>query len=83
MCNCGGRNQRMAASSSAFIPNANPNTIEFVYVGRTALTAIGPVTGASYRFNQPGARVQVDVRDAASMAQVPVLRQAVAAARAS
>jgi hypothetical protein len=72
----------MAASSSAFAPEANPNTIEFIYVGRTALTAIGPVTGASYRFNQPGARLQVDTRDAASMAQVPVLRQVVTTARA-
>jgi hypothetical protein len=50
-------------------------SIEFTYIGHTALTAIGPVTGASYRFNQPGARVHVSRSDAASMAQIPVLRR--------
>ncbi len=49
--------------------------IEFVYLGRTALTAIGPLTGNTYRFRQPGARVRVDRLDAASLAQIPVLRR--------
>ena len=50
-------------------------TVEFMYQGRTALTAIGPITGARYRFNQPGARVHVDIRDAASLAQIPRLQR--------
>jgi hypothetical protein len=53
----------------------NADTTEFAYVGRTALSAIGHVTGASYRFARPGARVHVDRRDAASLEQVPVLRR--------
>jgi hypothetical protein len=39
------------------------------------LTAIGPVTGVSYRFTLPGARVHVDALDAASLQQIPVLRR--------
>ncbi len=49
----------------------------FEYVGKTALTAIGPVTGARYRFERPGARVAVDPRDRRSLAAVPNLRQVV------
>jgi hypothetical protein len=61
------------AASSAGIGDAD--TTEFAYVGRTALSAIGHATGASYRFAHPGARVHVDKRDAASLEQVPVLRR--------
>ena len=47
----------------------------FEYVGNTGLTVRGPVTGRQYRFDRPGARVEVDPRDRASVAAVPVLRQ--------
>lgn len=47
----------------------------FEYVGKTALTALGRVTGRRYRFSRPGARVAVDRRDAPSLAAVPNLRQ--------
>jgi hypothetical protein len=47
----------------------------FEYVGKTALTAIGPVTGRHYRFSQPGAVVEVDPRDSTSLAAVPNLRK--------
>ncbi len=50
-------------------------TVEFAYVGRTALVAIGPLTGTTYRFYQPGARVRVDIRDAPSLAQIPLLQR--------
>jgi hypothetical protein len=46
----------------------------FEYTGATALTVMGPVTGARYRFNRSGSRVHVDPRDSASLARVPVLR---------
>jgi len=49
--------------------------VEFVYIGRTALTAMGPRTGMAYRFHHTGARVRVDTRDAPSMAQIPMLRR--------
>lgn len=85
MCNCGSRSQRSALSPTGH--NApQPRTGdarsqgatlagEFAYIGRTAMTAIGPVTGTSYRFTLPGARVRVDLRDAASLEQIPVLRR--------
>jgi hypothetical protein len=47
----------------------------FQYVGKTAMTAIGLVSGRQYRFASPGAILQVDPRDRASLAAVPNLRQ--------
>ncbi len=47
----------------------------FEYVGLTGLTVAGPVTGRVYRFDRPGARVEVDPRDRPSIAAIPVLRQ--------
>ena len=74
MCNCGSRSERRKLTASS-IETGAANTMEFAYVGRTALSAIGHVTGASYRFAHPGARLRVDKRDAASLEQVPVLRR--------
>jgi hypothetical protein len=48
------------------------------YEGRTGLTAIGGATGTRYRFDHPGATVQVHPRDLASLARVPGLRQVTA-----
>jgi hypothetical protein len=47
----------------------------FEYVGKTALTAIGPISGRHYRFSYPGAIVEVDSRDGPSLATVPNLRK--------
>ncbi|HSF39977.1 MAG TPA: hypothetical protein VLT87_09310 [Thermoanaerobaculia bacterium] len=44
-------------------------------MGTTGLTGTGPFTGRRYRFDGPGARVEVDARDAPSMAGVPNLRR--------
>jgi len=49
--------------------------VQFEYVGRSSLMAIGPVTGRRYRFDGPGARVAVDRRDRRSLLSVPHLRQ--------
>lgn len=48
--------------------------IRFEYAGRTGLTVMGPATGRTYRFNAPGAVVEVDPRDAPQVAAVPRLR---------
>jgi hypothetical protein len=45
------------------------------YVGRTAMTVIGPMTGRRYRFDRPGARLAVDARDHASLTRIANLRQ--------
>jgi hypothetical protein len=59
---------RSAAGSQHFVAY-------FEYVGRTAITVIGPVSGIRYRFAAPGSRLAVDLRDRRALAGVPHLRQ--------
>jgi hypothetical protein len=47
----------------------------FKYLGQTGMTVIGPRTGKRYRFDGPGATVEVDLRDRLSLAALPRLRQ--------
>lgn len=54
-------------------PVVAPSRTIYEYVGRTALTVDGPVSRKRYYFGRPGARVEVDVRDVASLARIPVL----------
>jgi hypothetical protein len=54
---------------------AQAAAVTFEYVGRTGLSARGGVTGTTYRFDRPGARVRVDPRDAPSLSAVPVVRR--------
>jgi hypothetical protein len=49
-------------------------TPTFEYIGRTALTVFGPISGAPYRFPGPGSRLAVDPRDRAALSAVPVLK---------
>jgi hypothetical protein len=62
-------------------PNARPSTRtqtahpQFEYVGKTALTVVSPLTGRQYRFAQPGARLDVDVKDRSWLAFVPNLQR--------
>jgi len=46
----------------------------FQYLGRTALTVVGPITGARYRFERPGSQRHVDPRDRPGLLRVPVLK---------
>jgi hypothetical protein len=56
-------------------PLAGDQIAAFEYIGKTALTAIGPASGRHYRFSHPGAIVAVDARDSASLETVPNLRR--------
>ena len=56
-------------------PGFAPKVV-FEYTGNTAMAVIGAVSRMRYTFIKPGARVQVDARDRASLAAVPHLRQA-------
>ncbi|GGF23681.1 hypothetical protein GCM10011611_32220 [Aliidongia dinghuensis] len=47
----------------------------FVYIGNTALSVQGPVSGKAYRFDRPGARLEVDPRDRILLASLRQLRQ--------
>lgn len=64
-------------ASSAGMPTANGELQHptFEYVGKTALTVIGAISGIRYRFDRPGARVRIDCRDQLSLERVPVLRR--------
>ena len=70
------RQVNQPSQQSNFVrPVSRPHVIVFEYIGKTVLTAIGPVSGRRYRFSYPGAIVDVDHRDAPSLATVPVLRR--------
>ena len=58
-------------------PSRRFPAVRFQYVGTSVLTAYGPVSGRSYRFNTPGAVVAVDPRDQRSLEAVPKLRRVV------
>ncbi|NJM30094.1 MAG: hypothetical protein HC855_08300 [Rhizobiales bacterium] len=65
------------ANTAAPQPEARRYSVAyFRYVGATALTVTGPVTGRTYRFPAPGAVMPVDPRDQASMMRVPILKLA-------
>jgi hypothetical protein len=49
--------------------------VSFVYIGGTGVTVRGPVSGREYRFDRPGARVEVDPRDRVLLASLRQLRQ--------
>jgi len=49
--------------------------VVFEYVGRTGLTVVGSQTNKRYRFDYPGAKVEIVAADVPSVAQVPTLRR--------
>ncbi len=81
-CGAGRQQVRTAILAAPKPPNggggvtiAHQRQVDFEYTGDATLTAIGPVTGRSYRFAGAGATLVVDARDAAGMLQVPKLRK--------
>lgn len=79
MACCGQRRAQAAGTGKAFAPahglRRTPNVALFEYTGTTGMTVTGRITGAKYRFGQPGAKVQIDPRDVSSMAGLPNLRR--------
>ena len=64
---------------SEFTPTEAPGgSTFFEYLGGTAMTVVGPVTGRRYRFGWSGARVAVDLKDARALRAVPNLRRVIA-----
>ena len=79
MCNCGNKRTQINTDENAAPQIRNnmqqtANTV-FEYIGKTALTVIGNISGRRYRFNRPGDLQSVDPRDVAGMFAVTVLRQ--------
>jgi hypothetical protein len=65
-----------ATPSGKATPRTTPlSLVYFVYVGKTAMTVTGPLTGRRYRFPKPGIKIAVDGDDAPSLALVPNLQQ--------
>ena len=52
------------------------STLEFEYIGQTALTVVGPISGQRYEFRNPGAVLAIDVRDRRFLSGIPNLKQA-------
>ena len=50
-------------------------SVQFRYVGATAMTVEGPASGRRYRFDRPGATLEVDLRDRLGLARVPGLQE--------
>jgi hypothetical protein len=69
-----------AARRGATASVSDSASTTFRYVGTTALTVRGPVTGRTYRFAKGGASVVVDERDAPYLRVVPNLRPTLPAA---
>ena len=55
-------------------PRVYSETARVQYTGRTGMTVIGPFTRYRYRFNHPEEVLEVDKRDAPSLAAVPHLK---------
>ena len=79
---CCGRYDKQASNTAsepalAPRPQTPPDKIAGIpirYEGRTGMTVIGPVSGRVYRFSSPGSRVELDARDASTVAAIPKLR---------
>ena len=56
-------------------PSLQVQGIKFQYVGEIGLTAIALPSRRLYRFAHPGAVLDVDPRDIASLATIPNLRR--------
>ncbi len=79
---CCGQNRQMqrATTPSPMRPPGSPPTptrVSFINQGTTPVTVRGPVTGVEYRFDRPGARIEVDSRDRILLASLRQLRQIV------
>lgn len=61
------------AASPAPLPYSQTGVC-FEYVGATALTVIGPISGRRYRFQHPRARVMVHPADRYALATIAQLR---------
>ena len=67
-----------AEADRVMSPSPGPvlsDVVYFQYLGKTGLTATGPITGRRYRFDGHGAVSPVDERDAPSVTAIPNLRR--------
>jgi len=81
---CGGNRARPVIPLSMPTPSSRPvqplhgrppSVAVFRYEGEGSLTIIGRATGRKYWFERNGAELAIDLRDRASVSQVPKVRQ--------
>jgi hypothetical protein len=81
MACCGGKRSHVVMNGQLSVASLGKSTIPtshlllFEYTGQTAMTVVGGATGRTYRFLDPGARVQIDGRDVQSLSAVPNLKR--------
>jgi len=82
MCNCGksrteysrtAHNNPVQKNEVTPVPSYGP--ARFEYIGKTALSVLGNVTGKNYRFNYPGDIVDIDYRDLRAILRIPALKR--------
>lgn len=77
---CGNRHtgqQARTIPSTGTVSNASggaPSDPVFEYLGASALTLTGPITGRTYRFEHRGARMPINRHDAPSLLYIPNLK---------
>ncbi len=75
----GNRTNSAAVSARPAVPligRSSAGSLNYQYVGRTAVTVVSPATGRQYRFDKPGAVQQVDARDRKWLERVPNIKPA-------
>jgi hypothetical protein len=80
MCNCGNKRGNFQPEQNDNVTfTSRESTIGinepyFEYIGKTALSVKGNITGIHYRFAFTGDKQIINHKDAAAMLSVPVLR---------
>ncbi len=67
-----------AGASAQMARRTVADAVYFQYIGKTALRVRGMFSQRTYRFDVPMTVLEVDRRDAASMAAVPLLKRVAA-----
>lgn len=77
MACCGQMRAAAAGRMAEAKPSARPiaRAVLYQYTGSTGMTVSGPISGQRYRFGAPGSKLQIDPRDAPSLAGLPHLRR--------
>jgi hypothetical protein len=83
MCNCGNKRNEFIQQAqplsnrvvSEKIPKKMWPDVKFKYIGNTALTIYGSITGKKYRFVVPNDVQVIDYRDVSSMMGINVLKK--------
>ena len=72
---CCNRKRASFTQSTSLKTINNIQQVSFQYIGMTALSATGLITGRKYFFSKPGDIQNVDYRDVDGMLNVPVLKK--------